>query len=183
MRRARRGVAALAAAAVLATTAGCGSDAPTPAQQVPAVGRILTNAEEALAEQDYETARSQLERLQRVVEQAVADGDLDEGQAQDVLDAAAVLLAALPDDATELPTDEPTDAPTDEPTEEPSDEPTEEESDEEEPDEEEPEESEEDQGDEEDEPGPPGGDGPPGKPDKDDKPGKPEKPGKGPKGR
>jgi len=107
--------AAAAATTCLLLLFGCGA-ASTPAEAVPELAKALTAVDDALAQQLYPQAGRQLRRLVATAEDARAAGDLEQGEADRVLAAAAKLLAALPtaaaqplpgSDATSVPSPEP----------------------------------------------------------------------------
>ena len=82
-------------AAVLVLAGGCGDDATT--GQVPEIGARLDAVDEAVANRDYDTARTAIEELERSVQDARGSGDLDRSRAEEILGAAETLRHALPD--------------------------------------------------------------------------------------
>lgn len=92
-----RAARALAAAGtVVALAAGCGSETPPAADDVPALADALVRVETTVAEERYPAARSALEALVEDTTAARQAGDLSGDQAEAVLAAADALLEALP---------------------------------------------------------------------------------------
>ncbi len=83
------------AVAGLTLLSGCGQDA-SPADQVPALSRTLDRVDEAVAHGQYDAARDSIDRLVATTVAARDDGDLEDGQADTILAAAARLRSALP---------------------------------------------------------------------------------------
>ena len=84
-----------AAVVLLLLSAGCGSTTP-PAQEVPELDSALSQVDRAIVGHRPVQARRQLRQLIRTTVEARDAGRLDSAQADDVLAAAAGLLAALP---------------------------------------------------------------------------------------
>lgn len=114
----RRRTTRLAAAAVLVLTAlaGCGSE-DSPASAVPALSTRLDDIDAAIVDGRFAVARDELAALGEDTAAAVEDGDLDQAQAERILDAVQALTEALPTPTLAAePTEDPTAEPTDEAT-------------------------------------------------------------------
>lgn len=85
------------AGVVLALTAGCGAGPPA-AEREPKLVTSLDRVDAAIAEGDDEAARTRLDELVSVVTRARESGRLDAEQAGRILDAAARLQSALPEE-------------------------------------------------------------------------------------
>ncbi len=96
---------------------GCGSEDP-PSSAVPALSTRLDDIDTAIVDGRYAVARDELAALGEDTAAAVEDGDLDQAQAERILDAVEALTEALP---TSAPATEPTEDITDEPTDEATD--------------------------------------------------------------
>lgn len=87
--------AAWMTAAVLLVATGCGQGA-APADQVPALAQALDQVDDAIAAEKYDSARGSIDDLVDVTVEARDGGDLDPGEADRILAAAARLRSALP---------------------------------------------------------------------------------------
>ncbi|GEP39781.1 hypothetical protein NPS01_34440 [Nocardioides psychrotolerans] len=119
-RRRTTRLAAAGTAALLVLT-GCGSE-DTPSSAVPALSTRLVDIDSAIVDGRYAVARDELESLGEDTAAAVEGGDLDQAQAERILDAIQALVEALPvpspaetptEDATEEPTDDASEGETD----------------------------------------------------------------------
>lgn len=115
----RRRTTRLAAAGTVAllVLTGCGSEDPA-SSAVPALSTRLDEIDSAIVDGRYAVARDELAALGEDTAAAVEDGDLDQAQAERIIDAVQALTEALPAsapdaDPTESPTAEPTDEATD----------------------------------------------------------------------
>lgn len=111
----RRRTTRLAAAgiAALLVLTGCGSE-DTPSSAVPALSTRLVDIDSAIVDGRYAVARDELESLGEDTAAAVEDGDLDQAQAERILDAIQALVEALPvPSPAETPTEDTTEEPTD----------------------------------------------------------------------
>ena len=117
--RLSRGAAALLLTAALA---GCGGS-DTPGDRVPAIQDALDGVDDALVDEDFREARSELDALLEATREGRLDGELDEGEAAAIIDSAQALRAAIRQYQADQqqPEPEPSEEPT---TEEPEPEPT-----------------------------------------------------------
>ena len=89
---------------LLVLLVGCGSDSP-PSTAVPTLSTRLDEVDAALVDGRDAAARDALGALGEETVAALEDGDLDQAQAERILDAVQVLLEALP---SPTPAEEPT---------------------------------------------------------------------------
>lgn len=102
--RQRRLAAAWMTAAVLLVATGCGQGA-TPVDQVPALAQTLDQVDDAIAAEKYDSARGSIDDLVDVTVEARDGGELESGEADRILAAAARLRSALPVAGSTSPTD------------------------------------------------------------------------------
>lgn len=88
------------AAALLAATAGCGTDTP-PGTAVPALREHLSRVDAALQAREFAEARDALAELTRETEAARTAGRLTPEEADRIVAAASRLSAGLPEEAPE----------------------------------------------------------------------------------
>lgn len=88
------------AVAVALVLGGCGADAVAPSAAVPALADVLDRVDSALADREYDAARTRLERLISTATAAGESGELDPEEVDRIVSAAEQVLAAIPDDAT-----------------------------------------------------------------------------------
>ena len=94
-RRLTRWVTCLIATAILAVATACGAD-PAPDVAVPQLGTTSSRVDDAIAAQDWEKARRELQTLIAQTAAGANSGKLTQEQANRIQSAAARLLAELP---------------------------------------------------------------------------------------
>lgn len=92
-----RAVAVVAVLVAALLAGGCADDEP-PGQKVPELAAQLDKIDEAVADGDLDQARQATRRLVARTAVALADQDIDEEEADRILEAAEALLAQLPED-------------------------------------------------------------------------------------
>lgn len=115
----RRTIAALLAAGTLLVTSGCGSST-SPADDVPALATALDRVDEAIDSGDDAAARDAVTELAQTATRAEEAGDLDAGQADEIVAAADALLDELSsvEESPTEPSSSTSSAPSDEETDE-----------------------------------------------------------------
>lgn len=92
---ARRAASLLAAVVLGLALAACSEETP-PDEQAPALAERLDKVDEAVAEEDYDKARREVEELVGETAKAQVKGDISDEQAQRILEAARDVLEELP---------------------------------------------------------------------------------------
>lgn len=91
-----RRTASLLAALLLGLVLGACSDEAPPGERAPALAERLDKVDEAVAEEDYEKARREVEDLVGETAKAQVNGDITDEQAKRILEAARDVLEELP---------------------------------------------------------------------------------------